>query len=76
MNPQYGSLEDFNELVEQICQRDMKDLIDIVFNHISADSLLSKEHPESFYKTAERSFGNRVGGWSDIVNLDNSHRKL
>lgn len=72
----YGSIEDFEALVEEIHQRGMKVMIDVVYNHTSPDSLLVEEHPEWYYKTPEGNFGNRVGDWSDIVDLDYSHNDL
>lgn len=72
----FGTLEDFDELVNQIHARDMKVMIDIVYNHTSPDSLLAQEHPEWFYHKEDGSFGNRVGDWSDIIDLDYAHREL
>lgn len=72
----FGTLEDFDELVNQIHARGMKVMIDIVYNHTSPDSLLAQEHPEWFYHKEDGSFGNRVGDWSDIVDLDYAHREL
>lgn len=76
VDPNYGTMEEFEELIAQIHQRDMKVMIDIVYNHTSPDSVLVQEHPEWFYKTAEGKFGNRVGDWSDIVDLDYNHQDL
>lgn len=71
-----GSMEDFEELCREIHQRGMKVMIDIVYNHTSPDSVLVQEHPEWFYHKPDGSFGNRVGDWSDIVDLDYSNRDL
>lgn len=76
IDPNYGSMEDFLELVEAIHQRDMKIMIDIVFNHTSPDSWLAVNHPEWFYHKPDGSFGNRVGDWYDIIDLDYDHRDL
>ena len=54
----------------------MKCIIDVVYNHTSPDSVLREEHPEWFYHKADGSFGNRVGDWTDIIDLDYSHREL
>lgn len=70
VDPNYGTMEDFKNLVDEIHQRDMKVMIDIVYNHTSPDSILSQEHPEWFYKKEDGSFGNRVGDWTDIIDLD------
>lgn len=72
----FGTLEDFEELCRQIHQRGMKVMIDIVFNHTSPDSILAQEHPEWFYHKEDGSFGNRVGDWSDIIDLDYANKEL
>ncbi|MBE5959526.1 MAG: alpha-amylase [Lachnospiraceae bacterium] len=76
INPEYGTLEDFRYLVEEIHSRGMKCMIDVVYNHTSPDSVLSKEHPEYFYKNAEGNFSNKIGDWSDIIDLDYSNKDL
>ena len=72
INPEYGTLSDFQALVNAIRQKGMKCIIDVVYNHTSPDSVLRKQHPEWFYKKEDGSFGNRVGDWSDIIDLDYS----
>lgn len=77
VNPEYGTLEDFQALVDAIHDRGMKCIIDVVYNHTSPDSTLTKEHPEFFYKKPDGSMGNHVGDWTDVVDLDyNSCREL
>ena len=70
VNPEYGTLEDFKRLVDAIHARGMRCMIDVVYNHTAPDSVLSTEHPEWFYHREDGSFGNRVGDWSDIIDLD------
>lgn len=70
VNPEYGTLEDFKALVDAIHEKGMKCIIDVVYNHTSPDSVLSKEHPEFFYRKPDGSFGNRVGEWTDVIDLD------
>ncbi|MFA5471454.1 MAG: alpha-amylase family glycosyl hydrolase [Acholeplasmataceae bacterium] len=65
-----GTLEDLKLLVDEAHQRGMKVMMDIVINHTSRDSVLTKEHPEWFYKKPDGSFANRVGDWSDITDLN------
>lgn len=76
INPEFGTLEDFKSLVSDIHGLGMKCIIDVVYNHTSPDSWLSVHHPEWFYHKEDGSFGNRVGDWTDIIDLDYSNREL
>lgn len=76
VNPEYGTMDDFKNLVSEIHQRGMKCMIDVVYNHTSPDSTLVSEHPEFFYKDNDGNFGNKIGDWSDVVDLDYSNKEL
>ena len=43
VNPEYGTMEDFRELVDAIHEKGMKCIIDVVYNHTSPDSTLTQE---------------------------------
>lgn len=75
-NPEYGTMDDFKSLVEKIHAKGVKCMIDVVYNHTSPDSNLSVEHPEFFYRKPDGNFGNKVGDWSDIIDLDYSNKEL
>ena len=76
VNPEYGTVEDLRQLVDDIHALGMKCIIDVVYNHTSPDSLLVREHPEWFYRKSDGSFGNHVGDWTDIIDLDYQNRDL
>ncbi len=76
INPEFGDMDDFKSLVDAIHKNGMKCIIDVVYNHTSPDAVLAKEHPEWFYKKADGSFGNRVGDWTDIIDLDYGNEGL
>lgn len=76
IDPSLGSVEDLKSLVSDIHALDMKCIIDVVYNHTSPDSWLAQHHPEWFYRKPDGSFGNRVGDWTDIIDLDYSNRAL
>ncbi|NQM30383.1 alpha-amylase [Streptococcus suis] len=73
---EYGTIEDFKKLCDAVHKNGMKIIIDIVFNHTALDSDLVKQHPEWFYKKPNGEFGNKVGDWTDIIDLDYSNREL
>lgn len=69
INPEFGTREDFRELVEKIHEHDMYIIIDWVANHTAWDNELIEEHP-GWYK--KDSAGNFVSpfDWTDVVSLD------
>lgn len=54
----------------------MKCIIDVVYNHTSPDSTLVTEHPDFFYYKPDGTRGNKVGDWTDVVDLDYENRGL
>lgn len=70
VNPAYGTMEDFRALVDAIHAEGMRCIIDVVYNHTAPDSVLFETHPEWFYRRADGTPGNRVGDWSDVIDLD------
>ncbi len=76
VNPEFGTIDDFKSLVAAIHDRGMRCIIDVVYNHTSPDSVLAAAHPEWFYHKPDGSFGNRVGDWTDIIDLDYSNKEL
>ena len=75
VDPNIGTLLDLKELIEEVHKRDMKIIIDVVYNHTSRDSFLLNEHPNWFYKNEKNEFANRVGDWWDVTDLDYSSTK-
>ncbi|MDP4149334.1 MAG: alpha-amylase family glycosyl hydrolase [Bacteroidota bacterium] len=73
VNPEFGTLADFKELVRLIHQKGMKVIIDWVPNHTGADHRWLKAHPDFYTKD---STGNAAipFGWSDTRQLDYSNR--
>ena len=76
VNPAYGSMKDFKHLIDAIHEHGMKCMIDVVYHHTSPDSKLSQEHPDWFYHKPDGSFGNRIGDWTDVIDLDYSNKAL
>ena len=76
INPEFGTLEDLKALVADIHDLGMKCIIDVVYNHTSPDSVLARTHPEWFYHRPDGSFGNRIGDWYDVIDLDYGNAEL
>lgn len=70
INPEFGTMDDFTHLCDAAHALGLKVLIDVVYHHTSPDSVLVKAHPEYFYRKPDGSFGNHVGDWTDIIDLD------
>lgn len=76
VNPEYGTMDDFRELVDEIHSRGMKCMIDVVYNHTSVDSVLTQEHPEWFYHSENGEIIARIADWSDVRDLDYGNSAL
>ena len=66
-----GSLEEFKELLDEVHKKGLKLIIDMVFNHTAPDNVLVDTHPEYYYRRNGK-FANKVGDWSDIIDLETS----
>lgn len=71
-----GTFEDLEGLTKAVHSRNGKVILDMVFNHTSCDSLLSKRHPEFFYHDKSGNFANKVGSWADVIDLDHANEEL
>jgi len=69
VNEEFGTLDDFKALVEQVHQLGMYLMIDWVANHTGWDHHWTKEHPDWYVKDAEGNFTEK-NGWTDVIDLD------
>lgn len=76
VDPDMGSMADFLKLAETVHHHGMKLMIDIVFHHVSPDSLIAVQHPEWIMKDQHGNFSRKVPDWSDIVDLDFTQPEL
>jgi len=75
VNPAFGTMDDFKNMVKKAHDMGMKVIIDWVPNHSSWDNALVAQHPEWY---AKDSIGNMFSpwDWTDVVQFDYSQRGL
>ena len=69
VNPEFGTMEDFKNLVAQAHEQGMYVILDWVANHTAWDNYLVEQHPEWYAKNDN---GEMISpfDWSDVVQLD------
>jgi alpha-amylase len=68
INPEFGTLEDFKQLVQQAHDLEMKVIIDWVANHTGNDHPWLEEHPD-FYHRDENGEVVKPNDWTDVSHL-------
>jgi len=76
INPEYGTLYDFQELIKEAHRRDLKIMMDIVFNHTAHDSILIDRYPEFFHLNEDGQPFTTVPAWSDVIDLKHPNQGL
>ena len=76
VNPEYGNLEDFQSLVDEIHAHGMKVMIDVVFNHAAHDSILAEKYPQFFHQDDHGHPVTTVPDWSDVIDLKHPQPEL
>ncbi|MDZ7372274.1 MAG: alpha-amylase family glycosyl hydrolase, partial [candidate division KSB1 bacterium] len=77
VNPEFGTLEEFKELVKELHARGFYVLIDWVGNHTAWDNVLTVEHPEWYVRDDLGRFIAPPGtNWSDVIELDYAQQGL
>lgn len=69
VNPEFGTVDDFAQLVRDAHAKGMKVIIDIVGNHTGWDHHWTKEHPEYYKRNQEGKFFD-PHGWEDVIDLN------
>jgi alpha-amylase len=75
VNPEFGTMEEFREIVEQAHGLGMKVIVDWVANHTGLDHRWTREHPAFYKRNAEGAFFD-ANGWDDVIDLDYSNPRL
>ena len=77
VNPEFGTLSDFKNLVSKAHDMGFYVLIDWVANHTAWDNPLTISNPEWYTKDAQGNFMPPEGtDWSDVIDLDYSKQGL
>jgi glycosidase len=75
VNPQYGTAEDLKRLVREAHARNMKVILDVVYNHTAWDNPLVTQHPDWYHhdKNGKITY---PSDWSDVAWLDYSNPQV
>lgn len=70
INPEFGTMEDFDELVDAAHDAGMYVIIDWVANHTSWDHVWTEEHPGFYRRDEGGNFRPPNPDWDDVIQLD------
>jgi glycosidase len=76
VNPEFGTLDDFRQLLNRAHTLGFRLIIDLVANHTAWDSKLIQEHPEWFTHDSTGTIVPPIPDWSDVADLDYSQPGL
>ncbi len=77
VNPEFGTLGDFKNIITKTHEMGMHILLDWVPNHTSWDNKLIVDHPDWYVKDSAGKFTPPLGtDWTDVVQLDWSKKEL
>lgn len=83
INPEFGTMEDFDELVETAHENGIYVIIDWVANHTGWDHKWIEEHPEYYQKDKDGNVTDPINpdtgeswGWTDVAHLNYDNDSL
>lgn len=76
VNPEFGTLQDFKNVVEQIHNMGMYVIIDWVANHSAWDNPLTQTNPEFYTTDSTGNFVPPVADWEDVIDFNYDQRGL
>lgn len=77
VNPEFGNLDDFKNLVTAAHDQGFHVIMDWVPNHSAWDNKLTSEHPEWYEKDAKGNFIPPLGfDWTDVIQFDWKNKDL
>jgi alpha-amylase len=72
VNPEFGTLDDFKNLVQKVHALGMKIIIDWVANHAAWDNVWTKTNPEFFMHDEHGNFKNAFD-WDDVIQINHAN---
>lgn len=76
INPEFGTMEDFKNLVDEAHKMGFKVIIDWVANHTGWDHEWTKSSPEYYLKDPKTNDFQIASGMEDIIELDYHNHKM
>jgi len=76
VNPEFGTLQDFQQLVKQAHEMGFKVIIDWVANHTGWDHVWTKSHPDYYLRDSATGTFKIASGMDDIIELDYGNPEL
>ena len=76
VNPEFGTIADFKQLVKKAHSMKMRVIIDWVANHTGWDNVWLKDHKDFFTKDAKGNLVPPVADWTDTIDLDYGNKEL
>ena len=70
INPEFGTMDDFKELVEKVHEQDMHLVLDWVANHTAWDHPWTEEHPDWYMKNDSGEIIAPHEDWTDVAGLN------
>lgn len=76
INPEFGNIDDFKNLVKAAHDKGFKVIIDWVANHTGWDHVWTKSHPEYYLHDSATGTFHTASGMDDIIELDYKNPEL
>lgn len=75
INREFGSFDDFKQLVQKAHESGLKVMIDWVANHTGYDHEWTRKHPDFYKKDKDGNFYDEFG-WVDVIDLNYTNKQL
>jgi len=75
VNPEFGTMQDLKDLVNEAHEMGMFVILDWVANHSAWDNIWTEEHPEYYVKNEDGTFHSPYD-WTDVIQFDYNNPAL